>query len=664
LIEIVGLLFFVAGSAGAGLGIYLVALAIAALFPPRRVTVAQSAPAATIAVIVPAHNEERLIARCIASLRAQDYPARLYRTVVVADNCSDRTAEVAANAGAEVMSRTSAPGARGKGQALRWAMDALLSASHPPDAVVVVDADSVCDPGMLTALQNKRAEGHQVVQADYSLFVEVGSPRSELVGAAFLLFHRVRFTGRARLGMAANLVGNGMLFSRAILDQHPWSAFTGTEDLEYSLQLRLHGVAPAFAPEARVSGPGSATRSGAVHQRLRWEGGRFHAVRAYLWPLVRTAAVQRDPRLLDAALDLATPPLSLLAIALAAGATATAATIFFHAAPAWAIAPWLVGLACVLAFVLIGLRAVRAPGSTWRALARTPVFLGWKAMTYIKLARGFDASLWVRTDRMGEARSVAPGRVDVAGVPIDTVDMLTAVSRVGAAIGSGRLFHVSTVNLDFVVRAQTDPEVRRIFQRGDLNIADGAPVVWLSRILGANLAERVAGADFVPAVIGQAAATGARVFLLGGEGGVADLAAARLQQLHPGLVIAGTHEPPRARLEDMDSAAIVAELKEARPDLLLVALGHPKQERWIDLHRAELPPMVAIGVGCVLDLMAGKSQRAPGWMQRVGLEWLYRLAQEPGRLLGRYATDAVWLVPIALRALGTRLSGKPVAEAA
>jgi len=664
LIEIVGLLFFTAGSAGAGLGIYLVALAIAALFPPRGVTAAQSAPAATIVVIVPAHNEELLIARCISSLRAQDYPAQLYRTVVVADNCSDRTAELAANAGAEVMSRTSAPGTRGKGRALRWAMDALLAAPNPPDALVVVDADSVCDPGMLTALQNKRAEGHQVVQADYSLFVEADSPRSELVGAAFLLFHRVRFAGRARLGMAANLVGNGMLFSRSILEQHPWSAFTGTEDLEYSLQLRLDGVPPAFAPRARVSGPGSASRSGAVRQRLRWEGGRFHAVRAYLWPLVRAVAVKRDPQLLDAALDLATPPLSLLSMALVTGATATAVAIFLHLAPGWAIASWLVGLACVGAFVLIGLRAAQAPASTWLALARAPIFVGWKAMTYIKLAAGYDVNLWERTDRLGDLRWAASRRIDVAGVPIDKVDMQAAVSRVADAMGSGRLFQVSTVNLDFVVRAQTDPDIRRIFQRCDLNIADGAPVVWLSRILGANLPERVAGADFVPAVIGLAAATGARVFLLGGEGGVVDSASACLQQRFPGLVVAGTHEPPRARVEDMDNLAILARLKKARPDLLLVALGHPKQERWIDLHRDQLPPMVAIGVGCVLDLIVGKSQRAPGWMQRAGLEWLYRLAQEPNRLLGRYATDAAWLVPITLRALGTRLSGKPVAEAA
>jgi len=112
----------------------------------------------------------------------------------------------------------------------------------------------------------------------------------------------------------------------------------------------------------------------------------------------------------------------------------------------------------------------------------------------------------------------------------------------------------------------------------------------------------------------------------------------------------------------MNNAEIVARIKDARADLLLVALGHPKQERWIDLHRDLLTVSVAIGVGCVLDLVAGRSQRAPQWMQQAGLEWAYRLAQEPRRLFGRYLTDATWLIPIAVKALRTRLAAPRVAE--
>jgi N-acetylglucosaminyldiphosphoundecaprenol N-acetyl-beta-D-mannosaminyltransferase len=111
----------------------------------------------------------------------------------------------------------------------------------------------------------------------------------------------------------------------------------------------------------------------------------------------------------------------------------------------------------------------------------------------------------------------------------------------------------------------------------------------------------------------------------------------------------------------MDNVLILERITAAKPDLLLVALGHPKQERWIDMHRLELPVAVAIGVGCVLELIAGRSRRAPRWMQSAGLEWAYRLGREPRRLFGRYLTDAAWLIPIAAKAVRTRLATPRVA---
>jgi exopolysaccharide biosynthesis WecB/TagA/CpsF family protein len=176
------------------------------------------------------------------------------------------------------------------------------------------------------------------------------------------------------------------------------------------------------------------------------------------------------------------------------------------------------------------------------------------------------------------------------------------------------------------------------------------------------MAERVAGADLVPAFLGDAAKIGSRVFLLGGENGVAAEAAIRMGELYPGLVVAGTFEPPRAAIEDMDNALMLERIAEARPDILLVGLGHPKQERWIDMHRDKLPVAVAIGVGCVLELIAGRSRRAPRWMQRAGLEWAYRLAREPRRLFSRYLTDAAWLIPIAAKAMRTRWTAPRVAH--
>ena len=145
---------------------------------------------------------------------------------------------------------------------------------------------------------------------------------------------------------------------------------------------------------------------------------------------------------------------------------------------------------------------------------------------------------------------------------------------------------------------------------------------------------------------------------------MAAVAGARLQERYPGIVVAGTYEPPRAAIKDMNHAEILARIDEAKPDLLLVALGHPKQECWIDLHRERLPVSVAIGVGCVFDLIAGRSRRAPGWMQNAGLEWAYRAAREPRRLLGRYMTDAVWLVPITAGVVRSRLATRRLAEPA
>jgi exopolysaccharide biosynthesis WecB/TagA/CpsF family protein len=661
LTSIVGLLLALSGSAFAGFSLYLLTLAVAAAIPLRNSNRDIAGPSSRLAVLVPAHNEELLVGRCVESLLAQSYPRALYRVIVVADNCSDNTASSASAAGAEVLVRNQ-PESRGKGQALRYAMDLVMAAPTPPDAVVVVDADSIADPHLLTGLERELAQGHGIVQGDYTVIIEPDSPRSAMIAAGFLLFHRVRFSGRARIGMPANLVGNGMLLARSVLEAHPWDAFTGVEDLEYSMRLRVAGIRPRFARAAMVAGPGPATRAGVDRQRLRWEGGRFNVVRTWLWTLVEASIARRDPRLLDAALDLATPPLGLLCLATAGGALVVGAAVLVHLAPAWALIPWAVGVVALPAYVVIGLSAAGAPAAVWRVLLGAPRFLVWKLLTYVRLLRGFDSGRWDRSDRQSGQHAAV--RIDIAGVPVDTVDMAAAISRLRAALAGKRLFHVSTINLDFVVRAQSDAELRRIFQRSDLNIADGAPVVWLGRLLGADLRSRVAGADLVPALLSEAAKAGSRVFLLGGEGGVAAVAGARIEELNPGIVVAGTYEPPRAAIRDMDNAEIIARIAEAKPDLLLVALGHPKQECWIDLHREQLTVSVAIGVGCVFDLIAGRSRRAPRWMQYAGLEWAYRAAREPRRLLGRYLSDAIWLVPITAGVVRSRLATRRLAEPA
>lgn len=644
------LAFALAGIAPAICALYLLVLALAALFHRERSAPYQ--PKTGLAVLVPAHNEARLIGRCIDSLLGQRYPSEKRRVIVIADNCSDDTAAVARAAGAEVWERVD-PALPGKGRALRWAMDRLISQAGSPEAVVVVDADSVADPMLLLELSRAYESGHDVVQGDYQA-LDDSMRRPSLSAIAFLLFHRVRFTGRMVLGMPANLVGNGMLFSRRILAQHPWDAFSAVEDLEYSMTLRLRGVRPAFAPTALVFGPIGGEKRTATAQRRRWEGGRFFVVRRYLPRLLGHAAL-RDPSVLDAALDLATPPLGLLALIAIGGAALSTGASLAHAVSPAALLTWLAALIVLPLYVLVGLRSAHAPAASYVALVHAPVFVLRKALLYPGMLRRHDPTRW---DTPDDPPATSTGsRVSVAGVPLDTVNMEQALDRLSALMGGGTLSQVCTVNVDFMVSAQRNAEIRRIFQRTALNIADGLPVVWLGRLLGHRVPMRVAGADLVPELVRIAAGKKAGVFLLGGEGGVAAAAAATLLKDNPGIAI-DWMEPPHLPIERMPNEEIVSRINASGADVLLVALGHPKQDRWIDQHRDQLRVSIAVGVGCCLDLIAGRVERAPRWMQAAGLEWFFRLTREPQRLAGRYVRDALWLCLLVLKAGWQRLSGR------
>jgi N-acetylglucosaminyldiphosphoundecaprenol N-acetyl-beta-D-mannosaminyltransferase len=253
------------------------------------------------------------------------------------------------------------------------------------------------------------------------------------------------------------------------------------------------------------------------------------------------------------------------------------------------------------------------------------------------------------------------GSTQVAGVRIDTVDLKSAVDLIESAVSGRSPIQIATVNLDFLVRAQRSVELRSVLTRSELNVADGMPLVWLSKLAGRPLPGRTAGSDLVPLALSRLAAMGARVFLFGGERAVALEAGRRLVEAYPGLVIAGHCEPPRTAIERMPNRSIVRLIQAARPDVLLVALGNPKQELWIARHRDALGVSVAIGVGCTLDLLAGKSRRAPRWMQTTGLEWLFRLGQEPGRLFSRYVMDSLWLARFAVGAAHQRFAPRGAA---
>jgi len=236
---------------------------------------------------------------------------------------------------------------------------------------------------------------------------------------------------------------------------------------------------------------------------------------------------------------------------------------------------------------------------------------------------------------------VAPqhDRIRLMGVPFDRVTMDGAVKRIGEMIADGSPHYLATANVDFLVQARSDTELKNILNEADLVVCDGTPLVWLSRLLRRALPERVAGSDLVPRLLEEAERNDWSVYFLGGQEEVREQAVRKVRRSHPGLRVAGSYSPPFAPLDAMDHDGITARIREAKPDLLLVSFGCPKQEKWIARNFEAAGAPVSVGVGATIDFLAGSVKRAPRWMQVAGMEWVFRLAQEPRRLLKRYATD-------------------------
>lgn len=242
----------------------------------------------------------------------------------------------------------------------------------------------------------------------------------------------------------------------------------------------------------------------------------------------------------------------------------------------------------------------------------------------------------------GETGSAGPGgRVTVLGVGVDPVTLPEAVERIAGWIG-GRTRQVVTLNPEMVMKARRQPALARVFAAADLVTADGVGIVWAARRLGQPLPGRVTGVDLVGALLEKGARAGWRFFFLGAAPGVAEEAARRAAEGHPGLQVAGTHHGYFSSEEADRVARIVAA---SAPDVLLVALGSPAQEEFIARYRERLGAAVALGVGGTLDVLAGKARRAPAWLCRLGLEWAYRVARQPSRLGRAMAIPAfMWAV--------------------
>lgn len=345
-------------------------------------------------VVVPAHDEEAGIAATVKSALAVDYPTELRHVLVVADNCSDATAERAGAAGAMVLVRTDTD-KRGKGYALELAF-AHIAQHRLGDAVVVIDADSLASPVLLRSFDRLLTTGEQAAQAEYGVRNPDASWRTRLMTVALAMFHRTRSLARERLGLSCGLRGNGMCFTTKLLERIPHEAYGLVEDVEYGILLGMNGVRVAYATDAWVLGEMVSGGKAAVSQRKRWEGGRAQLVREQLRPLLRAGIAKRSAMLLDLAMDIIVPPLATLGVVLFTFSLLEAAFWALGGSPAPGAYLWLVGW---LALAVYLLRGIQHSGLGWKAitaLAYAPVYVLWK----LTLARFSNRpKQWVRTAR-------------------------------------------------------------------------------------------------------------------------------------------------------------------------------------------------------------------------------------------------------------------------
>jgi cellulose synthase/poly-beta-1,6-N-acetylglucosamine synthase-like glycosyltransferase len=372
---------------------YLATLSLAGVLPVRspRLDPAQAEQAAAlrVAFIVPAHNESTGLLRTLRSLQAEAARCPHTRIVVVADNCTDDTAQVAHSAGVEVLERQSDT-LRGKGHALGFAFDAVQAA----DWFIVIDADTDVTPGFLTAMRAAMARGAQALQCRYGVRDPLDSRRATLADVALGAWNVLRPRGRSQFGLSAGIFGNGFALSRATLAQVPYTATSIVEDVEYHQMLVRAGLRVQWVDGAEVRGDMPGESAAAGQQRARWEGGRLRLILDRL-PLLAADVLRGHWRLLDPLLDLCLLPLawhvSLILLGMALAALAGVVPLLALAGTS---------LAVVVAHVLIAMPVMRASAAHWRALASVPGYLVWKlALLGGTLRAARRHAQWVRSKR-------------------------------------------------------------------------------------------------------------------------------------------------------------------------------------------------------------------------------------------------------------------------
>lgn len=371
---------------------YLLLLTAAALIAKRETAPRAGAPTNRFIIVVPAHNEELLLPQLLTNLNQLDYPRSLYAVHVVADNCSDHTAEVGRTCGAIVHERFNTE-LRGKGYALEWLLEQIWQSGAQHDAVLFLDADSVVSQNFLRVMDARLAAGQRVIQGYYAVLQPEGAWSVGLRAVALTVLHYLRPLGRMVLGGSTGLKGNGMVFAADILRNHRWSASL-TEDIEYHMGLILAGERAMFAPDAVVWAEMPNSLRASQTQNERWERGRMDMVRTFVPQLLREAIKRRSFLLFDAAVEQIIPPFTAVAgasVALLAAALALKTPLGIAIAVAIVLAQ--------AVYIFSGLLLAKAPWAVYKSLLFAPAFMIWKIWLYVRLLLGLKPREWVRTAR-------------------------------------------------------------------------------------------------------------------------------------------------------------------------------------------------------------------------------------------------------------------------
>ncbi|WP_417748957.1 WecB/TagA/CpsF family glycosyltransferase [Rosistilla oblonga] len=247
-------------------------------------------------------------------------------------------------------------------------------------------------------------------------------------------------------------------------------------------------------------------------------------------------------------------------------------------------------------------------------------------------------------DSNGDRSPAKPEAVEIWGVPFSRLTLGQTLQHVDHLVAAGQPGYFITANLNYNMLTSQHPELRQVNDDAAFIVCDGMPMVWRSRWTDSPLPERVAGSELIYALTKWSAHKGHRIYFLGGAPGVAQAAADKLSARYPGLTVAGVHSPPFRPLDDQEHADLIDQIRSSKPDIVYVAMGQPKGEIWIAENYRAIGAPVCVQIGASFDFVAGGVARAPRWIQRAGLEWCYRMAQEPRRLAGRYWQNGKFLL--------------------